>query len=240
MFHVKHRNGKALTGANLGHDVAERVRRFLDRKRVSVHPDLFGRLERFATTLNIWGQRTNLTAEPDDLSQIAYHIIDSLMPLILASQSQLLRKSFQPTAEVLDLGTGAGFPGLVLAAACDARLTLLEGRRRRANFLRVAAAEMTLHNVEIVTNSREVSFGRFAVVTARAFAKPQALYPFAAEALKDGGIAVLYAGPHQPLEEQAALATGLTTAESIIYQLPRDGVAFEGRLIIRRKLQPVC
>ena len=83
---------------------------------------------------------------------------------------------------VLDLGSGAGFPSLILAAACAADFTLLEARRKRASFLTVAAAEMGLANVR-VEPSRTDSMTLepvFDVVTARAFAEPAIVYRTAA------------------------------------------------------------
>jgi 16S rRNA G527 N7-methylase RsmG len=136
---------------------------------------LLDRIETFAAALALWGARLNLTAAPDNPGEIAFHIIDSLAPLILAirdevppptaragSTDALVAKStVMPTARagladafvsgsrVLDLGSGAGFPALILAAACDADFLLMEARRKRASFLRVTAAEMGLSNVQV-------------------------------------------------------------------------------------------
>jgi 16S rRNA G527 N7-methylase RsmG len=60
-----------------------------------------------------------------------------------------LADAFVSGSRVLDLGSGAGFPALILAAACDADFLLMEARRKRASFLRVTAAEMGLSNVQV-------------------------------------------------------------------------------------------
>ncbi|MGH7878735.1 MAG: 16S rRNA (guanine(527)-N(7))-methyltransferase RsmG, partial [Candidatus Binataceae bacterium] len=121
--------------------------------------DFFTRIERFAAILAQWGSRTNLTAHPQDPSELAFHVIDSLAPLTVATQPDgaILEGCFAPDWRVLDLGSGAGFPGLILAAACDAPFTLAEGRHKRASFLRVAAAEMGLGNVAIQGLEENVS-----------------------------------------------------------------------------------
>ena len=86
----------------------------------------------------------NLTAHPEDPEEIAFHVIDSVMPVVLASLNGPLHGTFDKGSTVLDLGSGAGFPGLVLAAASPANFTLIESRRKRASFLQVARAEMRL------------------------------------------------------------------------------------------------
>jgi 16S rRNA G527 N7-methylase RsmG len=69
-------------------------------------------------------------------------------PEMLAARADLT-KAFAAGSRVLDLGSGAGFPALILAAACDADFLLMEARRKRASFLRVTAAEMGLANVQV-------------------------------------------------------------------------------------------
>ena len=219
---------------------------------VPPRPDFLGRLEVFAETLALWGSKLNLTSAPDDPAELAFHILDSLAPLILARSplphdrplapeptggaeqpgneverligdparlgydpARLLTGAFNRGIRVLDLGSGAGFPSLVLAAACDADFTLLEARRKRASFLMVAAAAMGLINVQV--EARREMTGRthpqslldasrsesltldpvFDVVTARAFAEPKMVYRTASAALKPGGRAIIYISPAQ-------------------------------------------
>ena len=72
------------------------------------------------------------------------------MPVVLAmDESGTLSGEFAQGRRALDLGSGAGFPGLVLAAASSADFTLVESRRKRASFLQVAVGEMDLKNVTI-------------------------------------------------------------------------------------------
>ncbi len=164
-------------------------------------PDFLQRIETFAATLALWGSKLNLTSAPDDRDEIAFHIIDSLAPLILAQRAEgaALAGAFAAGMRVLDLGSGAGFPAFILAAACAADFTLLEARRKRASFLTVAAAEMGLANVR-VNSSRTDSITlapAFDIVTARAFAEPAIVYRTAAATLKPGGRAIIYASPSQ-------------------------------------------
>ena len=103
----------------------------------------------------LWGPQVNLTAEPRDPRELAFHIIDSLSPVAFAETEELLHHAFGAHNEVLDLGSGAGFPGLVLASVSAANFTLVESRRKRASFLAVAASEMSLKNVVIEAKRAE-------------------------------------------------------------------------------------
>jgi len=124
--------------------------------------EFLARIERFAATLALWGSRTNLTAHPEDPSEVAFHIIDSLAPLTIAShpEGSILRGCFTSGRRVLDLGSGAGFPGLVLAAACEAHFTLVEARHKRASFLKTAATEMGLDNVTVLHRPDVTAYAR--------------------------------------------------------------------------------
>ncbi len=193
------------------------------------NPDFLSRIETFAGTLALWGAKLNLTSAPDDAGEIAFHILDSLAPLILASggEGAALEGAFAAGARILDLGSGAGFPSLVLAAACAGDSTpdfmLLEARRKRASFLAVAAAEIGLDNVR-VDSSRTDSItleAAFSVVTARAFAEPSIVYRTAAAALKPGGRAIIYASPSQRLVIEQASAADFAPAAFLAYEVVR-------------------
>jgi 16S rRNA (guanine527-N7)-methyltransferase len=139
-----------------------------------------------------------LESEPDPPTTVAdpvdEHIADSLSALPhLGSPSP-----------IADIGSGAGFPGLVLAAALPAsRVTLIESRRRHADVaerLRVAAA---LSNVSIVNERVESVSAQsaFDVVTARAVASLAVLVEYAAPLLVSGGRLVAWKGARDEAEE---------------------------------------
>ncbi|HVN28272.1 MAG TPA: 16S rRNA (guanine(527)-N(7))-methyltransferase RsmG [Candidatus Binataceae bacterium] len=201
---------------------------FLQKHADLTPPAFLNRIEILARNLATWGVRMNLTARPEDPEEIAFHIIDSLMPIVLATEVDALRSVFHPDSEVLDLGSGAGFPGLVLASGCDAHFTLVESRRKRASFLQIATAEMELRNVAIETRrAEEIDLvSRFDVVTARAFGDPSVFFALAASALKPAGLAILYANPSQHFNVEV---------ERIPYDLERDGRRVDRVLAIRQK-----
>ncbi|HJT37252.1 MAG TPA: RsmG family class I SAM-dependent methyltransferase [Actinomycetota bacterium] len=73
----------------------------------------------------------------------------------------------------MDVGSGAGFPGMVLASCFpDARFTLVEPQRRRAGFLEVQLHQLGLENTEVISARAAELDARFDVATARALAEP--------------------------------------------------------------------
>jgi 16S rRNA (guanine527-N7)-methyltransferase len=163
-------------------------------------PEFPRRMEKFATVLALWGSKMNLTAHPEDPEEIAFHVIDSLMPVVLAAdEACMIPDTLFRSGEVLDIGSGAGFPGLVLAAASAAHFTLVESRRKRASFLQIAVAEMGLTNVTIASG-RAADLGpaeRYWLVTARALGDARDFFELASSLLRPDGLAILYANPTQ-------------------------------------------
>ena len=139
------------------------------------------------------------------------------------ADSAPIRGALAAGRRVLDLGSGAGFPALVLAALAGADFTLLEARRKRVSFLTVAAAEMGLRNVTVDSVHADASSiqPRFDTVMARAFANPGEFYSVAAAALKPGGIAILYATGTQPLDLDRARSAGLSRYYRLEYDVAR-------------------
>ncbi len=180
------------------------------------------RIERMAATLAVWGPKINLTAHPKDPDEIVFHVFDSIIPVSIAVASKIVRLS--GTHRVLDIGSGAGFPGLVIAAAINAHVTLVEARRKRATFLSEAVIEMGLKNVRVEcaqAESLDVRDG-FDVVTSRAVGNPAMLFEIAGRALRLEGVLMLYVSADQefgPVMEAAANKAGLFDGIGSVYDL---------------------
>lgn len=185
------------------------------------------RIGKLAAALTLWGTKTNLTARPQDPAETAFHVIDSLMPAVIADGPDpgMLAGAFGPGKRILDLGSGAGFPGLVLAAATQAHFTLVEARRKRTSFLAVVIAEMGLTNALVESAHVDPSHfaAHFDLVTARALGEPASFYPIASAALRQGGVAMLYASPSQRLSLDKARQSGLEAYTRVGYRLERGG-----------------
>ena len=99
-----------------------------------------------------WNARMNLTAITDENEIIHKHFLDSL--------SVLEHITLKKGDTVLDIGTGAGFPGIVLKIYVpDIRLTLVEASKKKGSFLKFLIPHLNLHqkvNVEVVTERAEI------------------------------------------------------------------------------------
>lgn len=123
----------------------------------------FGRLERFAGLLAEENRRQNLVAAAS---------LDAVWQRHIADSAQLLRFVPRETASWLDLGSGGGFPGLVIACLRpQAAMVLVESRGLRADWLVRAASALALSNVRVEAQRIE-RVDRFTaqVISARAFA----------------------------------------------------------------------
>ncbi len=121
------------------------------------------RLERFAALLVAENARQNL---------IAASTIPTLWVRHIADSAQLLRfDRLDDEGLWLDLGSGPGLPGLVVAILSERPVTLVESRKRRCQFLREAATALNLANVEVVeARIEQVATRSAATIGARAFA----------------------------------------------------------------------
>ncbi len=124
--------------------------------------DAIERLDRLAAIVTVESDQQNLIARSTLETIWARHVVDSLQLAPLAPAM----------GDWLDIGTGAGFPGLALAAVQpDRRFVLVEPRRLRADFLRETAAALALPRVEVVTGKVEKVRDKAAVISARAVAQ---------------------------------------------------------------------
>jgi 16S rRNA (guanine527-N7)-methyltransferase len=132
------------------------------------------------------------------------HVADSLVALDLPAVRAARR--------IVDLGAGAGWPGLALAAALpDARVALVESAIRHCRYLERAVAAGRLENAQVVHARAEEwpeGLGANDVVTARALAALPVLCEYAAPLLVDGGLLLAWKGHVDPAEAAAGAAAG--------------------------------
>lgn len=173
------------------------------------------RLRRFVDLLLRWNATLNLIAAKDAGVVWERHIADSL---------QLVPLMPTGVARAVDLGTGGGFPGLVLAIATGVPFDLIESDRRKASFLRTAiletAAPATVHCCRI----EDATVPAAGLVTARALAPLPRLLPLAARFLAQNGVCLLLKGAK--VEEELAAADGhwTMTVDRVPSQTGADGV----------------
>jgi len=161
------------------------------------------RLEHYVALLTKWNPAINLVAKstlPDVWSR---HILDS---------AQLFDLCPLQARTWVDLGSGGGFPGLVVAilaseARPDLQVTLVESDQRKATFLRTVARETGVVAAILGQRSEELAPQSADVLSARAFAPLPLLLSQAFRHLKPGGVAFLPKGAQADSEIAEALAT---------------------------------
>ena len=135
------------------------LNQLLEQEEIHLSDETIIKLENFASLLHEWNQIHNLTGAKS-IDAIYVNIIDSLYPLTFISQPKSL----------LDVGTGAGFPGLVLAIAYpETEIVLAEPLKKRVSFLKYAAIDLVLPNVKVEAKRVEfVEHDAFELITSRA------------------------------------------------------------------------
>ena len=174
----------------------------------------------FVRLLEKWNRVTNLTAVRDPLEMAPRHILDSLAVVPFLTRGSLL-----------DVGTGAGLPGLPIAIARpDLEVTLLDSNAKKLRFVRQAAAELGLDNVQVVqARMQEYQPPRsFAMVISRAVASLDELYRQTVHLLRPGGRMLFMKGT-VPEQEIGALQNG--RAGLNIERLNVPGLAAERHLL---------
>jgi 16S rRNA (guanine527-N7)-methyltransferase len=167
--------------------------------------------------------------DPDEAQRV--HIADSLAGLEV--------EELRDAAVIADLGSGAGLPGLVLAAVLPrARVFLVESVGRKGEFLRQTADAMGVGNVEVVWSRAEEwrdGIGGCDVVCARALAALPVLCEYAAPLLRDGAVLIAWKGAVE--DDEAADAAAAAAHLGLAHESVRAVVPFPGSM--RRTLHVV-
>lgn len=196
----------------------------LDACGIPHSPDLPEKLLTYHTLLLDWNTRMDLTAVTDEADMIDRHYMDSLMALTIPG---LIPEG----ASLIDIGTGAGFPGLPLALARpDLRITLMDAQQKRLNFLQAVLDALHLTNVTLV-HARAEDGARtkehreaYDLAVARAVAPLPVLLEYLLPYVKVGGQAVCWKGPAVQDEmasgKKAAFLLGGKLLDPIPVQIP--------------------
>ncbi len=171
-----------------------------------------------------WNDKINLTAEGDAHAVIERHIFDSL---------QYVRGIKNPEGQVMDIGSGGGFPGIPLKVIFPGlKFVLVESQRKRTSFLRNCVRKMELANVEVLNQRAEDLAddyrNRFDLVVFRGVGDILYCSKLAGPFLKVGGQVVIKKEPDARAPEFAEQA-------GYKFQLA-DEIPFEGGTGVRSKL----
>ena len=165
----------------------------LDDRQVGQLIDYLGLLQK-------WNKVYNLTAVREEGQMLTHHLLDSL-----AVVEPLRRQSGGKPIRLLDVGSGAGLPGAVIAICCpQVRVDCVDTVAKKAAFIQQVAASLQLPNLRGVHARVESLPGPYDVIASRAFASLPDFVNGSAQALAEGGVWMAMKGKH-PADEIAAL-----------------------------------
>ena len=175
----------------------------------------------YLALLQRWNKTYNLSGIREPGRMLTHHVLDSLtvLPHVLGRRC-------------LDVGSGAGLPGLILALARPAvHWVLLDSNGKKIRFLNQCVRELGIANVEVVQTRVEshAPAAPFDTIVSRAFGSLADLYTAAARLLAPGGVLLAMKGPAPEVEPQIA-----ATAEVTVIPLQVPGVD-GGRTLVRMR-----
>lgn len=201
----------------------ELLREGLEDLGIKVNDKMLDNFNIYREILVDWNQKMNLTGIEDEKEVFIKHFLDSV--------SSVENGYIKDGISLIDVGTGAGFPGLPLKICLEnINLTLLDSLNKRINFLQEVSNNLGLENVEFI-HGRAEDFGKleeyreqYDVATARAVAGLPILMEFCVPFVKVGGYFVCLKGPNANLEleesKSAMEVLGLEFVEKIDIELP--------------------
>lgn len=197
----------------------------LARLNLSLSPETRQKLLDYIALVQKWNKVYNLTAVRDADKMLTHHLLDSLavVPHVAGAKT------------ILDVGSGAGLPGIPLALALpDAHVTLLDSNQKKTTFLQQAVIELQLNNVTVLcVRVENYQLNQvFSVVISRAFSDLPAFAALAGAHVATGGTLLAMKGV-APLDEIAQLQSGF--ALSSIKPLSVPGLEAERHLIFMKK-----
>ena len=191
--------------------LANKLQQGINALRLKIPPRDLQRLLDYLALLRKWNKVYNLTALREPQKMVSHHLLDSLavVPHIEAQR-------------ILDVGSGAGLPGIPLAIARDDwRVTLLDSSHKKAAFLKQVAIELKLSNVTVCCERVEAWLPeqKFELIISRAFSDLVEFVTLSKHLLHEGGRFAAMKGVY-PHEEIAQLPSGYRLERVIPLKIP--------------------
>ncbi len=214
---------------------------------LSLSPTQLAQFQRYYEELVTWNEKFNLTAITDYRDVQVKHFLDCLAALPIIAEE--IGEPLPPVTplHLLDVGAGAGFPGIPLKlAAPRLKLTLMDGTGKKVTFLTALVAQLGLSNTNVVQGRAEelgrltAYRGQFDLVTARAVAPLNTLAEYLLPFVRRGGLAVIYKGAGGPQEfVEARRAIDLLGGEAVRLAPVRVPLLGEQRFVLLvKKVRP--
>ena len=194
----------------------------------NVSRETFAKLELFAEIVRKWTAKINLVSKPSLDDMWNRHILDSAQLFELAP----------PSGAWVDLGSGGGFPGIVVAILSEGSgmnhsFTLVESDQRKAVFLRTAIRELSLNAKIVSKRIEEIGPLGADILSARALADLTTLFEFSERHLSTGGVALFPKGAQWEKEEKAARGIWSYSFEAIKSKSHPDAAILKIKDIVR-------
>ncbi|RZL02203.1 MAG: 16S rRNA (guanine(527)-N(7))-methyltransferase RsmG [Rubrivivax sp.] len=209
-----------ISNAPIGQDLAPELRRTLASLDNGLAPALdehqIGQLLAYVSMLSQWGKTYNLTAVRKPAEMLTLHLLDSL-----AVRAPLWRHLQGEPAAILDVGSGGGLPGVVLAITMpQLQVTCVDAVAKKAAFVRQVAAELRLPNLKAEHARVETLRAKpWQVITSRAFASLRDFVTLTSGLRADGGVWMAMKGKN-PLDEVAELPSDVSVFHVEQLQVP--------------------
>lgn len=163
-----------------------------EKRKISLDKKLLERFELYKNLLLKWNEKINLTAITDDFDIIMKHFVDCLE----------VTKYINRNSKIIDIGTGAGLPGLVISIFFDdnIKVTLVDSLNKRINFLNEVVKSLDLKNISIIhgraeeLGNKEEYREKYDYVVSRAVAPLNVLSEYDSPFLKVNGKALFLKG----------------------------------------------
>lgn len=189
----------------------------------------YAQLRAYLDLLAKWNKVYNLTAVHQPADMLRHHVLDSLAVLPALQQY----RKHHSVGRVLDVGSGGGLPGVVLAIACpDMDVTCVDAVAKKAAFVQQVAGALALPRLRGLHARVETLTGPFDLVTSRAFASLADFAAWSAPALAVGGVWMAMKGKY-PADEMAALPADVQVFHVEPLRVP--GLGAERHLVWMRR-----
>ena len=208
---------------------------------IKLDKNMLKQFKEYKTLLLEWNKRINLTSILDEKEIILKHFIDSI--------SVLNNIKIDDNASIIDVGTGAGFPGIpIKIVKPNYNITLLDSLNKRVKFLNTAIEKLELNNINTIHGRAEV-LGRedslrekFDIAVSRAVSNLSTLCEYTLPFVKVGGCFISFKGPNVKEEIECASnsinALGGRVNDIIFVNIPETDIKHS--LIVITKVSQTC
>ena len=209
-------------------ETRENLRQITEKRGVSLSDDAVRKFALYCDLLQEWNGKMNLTAITSEEDVVTRHFLDSVSPLFLIKDE--MQALCEKSASLIDVGTGAGFPGVPLAIVLPGlKITLADSLHKRIGFLELVKRELQLENIVLLEGRAEELAHkqelreRFDLATARAVAELSVLSEYVLPFVKPDGLFLAYKGSRAVDEaanaQRALEVLGGSTPVIIPYEL---------------------